>query len=211
MSICIRTKDRFDRDYKNIRFSCNYEPIICRIMNDSKIVFPENYRWIEKQPHGEPDFINKADKTDYYDAKLLYEEDICRILSRRQYDSFIRKLHDAISVDEESISGMNISDLPIYSEMERRINSLTGDEKGILFLPYPVSTKMSSSISCFFSDVFDSCFSAIDTEREVYLITLNIVNEVVISRLDKNNPQIEFLPNVYFEEKIYVEDVEYES
>jgi hypothetical protein len=209
MGIVIRTKSLIDNSYKSIRLCDSYEEIIHKIMNDSKVVFPSSYIHIEpaKQSNGQPDFIDALNSQDIFDAKLLFSEELCRDLSKEEFEKFVIKLKEDVSFDVPNQRDKGPYDLPIFIDMKAKIEKLTGNEKGILFLPFHVSLKHSNSFIALCSDVFDYCFEYINTEHEVYLICLNDYNEVVLSKLGTS--KIEFLPNVYFNNMVSVDIVGY--
>ena len=208
MGIVIRTKSVIDNSYKSIRLCDSYEEIIHRIMNDSKTVFPSSYTHIApaKQSDGQPDFIDNLDSQVIFDAKLLFSEELCKDLSKEEFQKFVIKLQDDVSFDVVNQRDKGPYDMPIFIDMKAKIEKLTGNEKGILFLPFHVSLKHSNSITAFCSDVFDYCFEHINTEHEVYLICLNDYNEVVLSKLGPAN-LLEFLPNIYFNDMVNVDIV----
>ncbi len=210
MGIVIRTISSIDDKYKNIRLCDNYEDILYRIMNDSKVVFPSSYTHIKsfEQFNGQPDFYDDTNRESIFDAKLLFSEELCKDLSKDAYRNFVIKLKENISFDVVGQRCKGPFDMPIYIDMKEKIEKLTGNEKGILFLPFPVSCKKSGSITSRVSDVFDYCFSYIETNHEVYLVCLNDINEVVIRRFGEDY-LLEFLPNKYFNDLVCVDSVEY--
>lgn len=212
MGLVIRTISVIDKGFKTIRLCDFYEEILARIMNDSKVVFPSTYTHIKpsEQNGGKPDFYDNADKEIVFDAKLLFSEELCQDLSKEAFQEFVKKLHENLSFDVVEQRCKDPNDMPIFIDMKRKIEKLTGKERGILFLPFPVSCKQSNSITSFLSDVFDYCFSHIETDHEVYLICLNDLNEVVLSKLGNGN-LIEFLPNTYFNELVCVDSLEYKK
>ena len=179
-------------------------------MNDSKVVFPSSYTHIEpaKQSGGQPDYYDNTDNNIIFDAKLLFSEELCKDLSKEEFQKFVIKLNDDVSFDVVEQRSKGPYDMPIFIDMKEKIEKLTGNEIGILFLPFPVSLKHSNSIMACFSDVFDYCFSFINTEHEVYLICLNNYNEVVLSKLGAENI-LEFLPNIYFKDMVSADIVDY--
>ena len=213
MSIVIKTKMGIKDDYKKIRKCDYYEDIILEIINDSKIVFPSKYRHIkpEEQYDGQPDYIDVNEINNFFDAKLLFSEELCKALSKEDFIRFASNINKYFYVDSKFERLNEPYDMPIYSEMKKNIEKLTGNEKGILFLPFPATEKHSSSmIMSFVYDIFDVCFSHINTEHEVYLICLNDYKEVVLRRLG-NYSALEYLPNIYFENLITVDIVGFTS
>lgn len=57
--------------FKEFIRSGNYENVIFRIMNDSKIMFPGTYIHNDKQSNGECDFYDR-ETNEKYDAKLPF-------------------------------------------------------------------------------------------------------------------------------------------
>ena len=148
MEICIKSKGTIDKNYKLLRKKEYYEPIVLKIMNDSKLVFPSKYKKIEKQDHKEPDFVD-IKNGNKFDAKLLFENQICIALSNNDLPSFINKLTDMVGMNIPTVRNIGPEQTMLYQEMERRINSLEDDESGILFLPYPILMSLPGSFLIF--------------------------------------------------------------
>lgn len=206
MGLWIKSLESFD-GYNRIRLKDCNEGIICKIINDSKIVFPGRYKQIEVQDNGEPDFI-EVDSTEKFDAKLLFKNEMCRVLSKDDYPTFLHMLLDYIGVNFVTQRERGPEELSLYIEMKSRIDSINDDENGILFLPYPstfISTRNYFSNLC--SDVFDYCFDSISTNKTIYLITVNHNQEIVLKKLGTN--EIEYLPDHYLNGMITTEIVDY--
>lgn len=206
MGIWIKSKESIEIDYKKIRKKEEYEPIIANIMNDSKICFPSKYKHIDNQDHKEPDFID-ANSGEKFDAKLLFESQLCRALNEDRIEDFLKNLMDFVGFDFLSQRDKGPKDLELYKEMKSRLESLEEDETGLLFLPFPVL--MCSPDSFFFdlcSDQFDWCFREMSVKNKVYLIGLNIYGQVVCKQLGGYGIT-EYLDNKYFDDLISTEVV----
>lgn len=208
MGIWLKSKESLDIDYKKIRKKEIYEPIILDIMNDSSFCFPSSYEHKEKQDCGEPDFIDIR-SGEKFDAKLLFESQLCKALNEDRIDDFIKKLMDFIGVDFTVQREKGPKELELYKEMKNRIKSLEYDETGILFFPFPLLMYTSESIfSDLFSDQFDWCFREMKVDNKVYFIGLNIYGQVVCKQLGGFG-RTEFLENKYFANLISTEVVDW--
>lgn len=209
MGIVIKTKESFSPDFKLIRKKEYYEPIILKIMNDSKIVFPSNYSQITEQSHGEADFIDNWNKQKY-DAKLLFENELCQLLSKEQYSDFVKEASNYFGVDYINIRDTGPDNEPLYIEMKKRIESLKPDEHGILFLPLPVLLCSPDSIfSDICSDQIDWFFSEMKTKKTVYFIGMTIEQYIVIKKLGSYS-RTEYLANNYFDKWIDSQIIDYD-
>lgn len=66
----IKYKVLLKEKFKDLLDKKIYEKIILKIMNDSKIVFPEKYKYIEEQSNNESDFLSSSNRE--IDAKILF-------------------------------------------------------------------------------------------------------------------------------------------
>ena len=178
-------------------------------MNDSKSIFPSKYKLIEKQDHKEPDFVD-IENGNKFDAKLLFENQICIALNNNDLPSFINKLTDMVGMDIPTQRNIGPKQTMLYQEMEKRINSLEDDESGVLFLPYPILMSFPGSFTDFCSDSFDWCFSEMKTKKNVYLIGMNIEGSIVCEKLGACCKK-EYLENIYFEDVIKTEIINFKS
>lgn len=209
MGIVIKTKESFAPDFKLIRKKEYYEPIILKIMNDSKIVFPSNYSQITEQSHGEADFIDNWNKQKY-DAKLLFKNELCQLLSKEQYFDFVKEASDYFGVDYINIRDTGPYNEPLYIEMKKRIESLEPDEHGILFLPLPVLLCSPDSIFAdICSDQIDWFFSKMNTKKTVYFIGMTIEQYIVIKKLGSYS-RTEYLASNYFNKWIDSQIIDYD-
>lgn len=97
-----------------------YEPIICQIMNDSKVLFKGKYSHVENQSHSECDFIDVHSK-EKFDAKLLFSKEQCYYLSKG-LSAFYQWFSSLCAEIEEASSTMlnpcvyDISKTTLYNE-----------------------------------------------------------------------------------------------
>lgn len=208
MAISIKTKESFSPDFKLIRKKEYYEPIILKIMNDSKIAFPSHYSQITNQSRGEADFIDNWNKQKY-DAKLLFENELCQLLNKEDYFNFVKKASLYLGVDYPAIREKGPFDEPLFKEMNKRIESLEQDEHGILFLPLPVLLCSSRSLFAdLHSSQIDWYFKEMKSDKTVYFIGMNIEQDIVVKQLGSSNTT-EYLPNRYFNDWISSEVIDY--
>ena len=85
MGFTIREQATINDNFKELIRGGNYEKLIEQLMNDSKKLFPNKYKHLEKQSKGECDFIDLS-TNQKYDAKLLFsEKDGKLVFSQRKH------------------------------------------------------------------------------------------------------------------------------
>ena len=119
-----------------------YEPMLCKLMNASILVFPGNYIHITEQSAGQCDFVETTTGVKF-DAKLPFYSKHGKLIASNNRD-FLKWLE--LMLDEETefgediiaTRGKNIGSLELYKIMEERMNSIKEDENAIFFFPYPI-------------------------------------------------------------------------
>lgn len=188
-------------NYKDLLSKDIYEPIIQKIMNQSKYIFPEEYTLIKNQSHGESDYMSASGKL--FDSKILFYEEQCESLAinEGELSSFI----EAIQKETEDIynaivskSVEEVKECIFYKEMLKEINKANYGENIILFLPYAFTLELDKNIenhssSDIFSYIFDTLLKEIDIlqDNEIFMIYPNYENKIIIKNL--NTKEIEFI------------------
>ena len=172
-----------------------YEPILEKIMNDSKKVFPDTYERIIKQDRNQSDFVSKKGK--YYDAKLLFDQEQCSNISNSSMDDFISTLQketDEIYNALQSKNHLKIMRSKLYSEVSDRISRANKKEDIVLFLPFAFTLEVPYLYNTL--DIFSLIFKIIkkyNTElingHEIYAIYPNYKNQIVLKNLTKNKKE----------------------
>ena len=141
--IQIKEVAKFRDNFKDlINRSKKYERIIENLINESKIVFPNQYRYISEQYSNQCDFedIVTGQK---YDAKLLFAEKDGKLLGSRNgdYGEWCRSQMDQVCEFGDYIENRGqrkISDLTFYKIACERLQTVEPDEDVIFFIPYPI-------------------------------------------------------------------------
>lgn len=184
-----------------------YEPIILKLMNESEIIFPEEYSYIEDQTHNESDFI--SDSGICYDAKILFYEKQCQALAinKDHLATFMEGLQREINEIYEAIQNNDeerLSSSIFYQEMVSRIRKANEGENIILFIPFSCTLELSDHLeSLLKSDIFTYIFRCILKKEQgiirnnnIYIIYPNCENYIIIKNL--NTDQMEFLMDSVF-------------
>jgi hypothetical protein len=185
--------DKYDKLIKKE----SYEPIILKIMNESKIIFPGSYVHILEQSNGESDYKN-IDTGEFFDVKVLFSSDICHSISNKSTD-WISIISDISSENYYAIMNSKnknemlnkIYDSKICSEYIKRLESIKPFEKCILFSPFPITMELSTSIvTNIMSSTDHLVIKAIKKynpkiidNKEIYIIYPNLENKIIIRKL----------------------------
>lgn len=182
-----------------------YEPVVLEIMNDSEIVFPDQYRRILNQSHGESDYCN-VNTGQMIDAKLLFKEKQCYMLSRgkEELQKWLNSLKEEVEELFEAIKSDNKRELNtsmLYFEMTQRLRSIKQDEDVVLFMPYPLAVGYKNgtisylNVNIFqvlFDDMKKNCPEIVLGKR-VYVIYPSLDDRIILSELTAENGQNEYL------------------
>lgn len=210
------------KNYNHIIKSKIYEPIILKIMNQSRSIFKGEYKQIINQSNNESDFEN-INKTEYFDAKILFQNEICQNIEKGKISEWIvefskntQQEYSALmdGFDEKDILD-RVSKTKLYKEFKNRIGKMNENENCILFLPFPVTIELESSIMVLVSSsIYHLVIRAmIDKDREilkkneVFIIYPNIENKIVIRKIFDGNDEtfdIEFITDYYLNDYIRV-------
>ena len=187
----------------------SYEQIICNLMNDSCVIFPNRYKQVTEQAHNECDFVDITNNQKF-EAKLLFSEQQCYLLAQgSQY--FIKWLISICQeIDEVSQEVMKknftgIRHTSLFDEMRNRLDKVSNDEAAILFIPFPIVPESQKSIYLqFASDIISITYNAIlkddpekFTKKGAYIIYPSVIDQKVVLR-DLNTYKKEYLPIEYF-------------
>ncbi len=134
---------KFGDNFKDlINRSKKYERIIEDLMNESKIIFPNQYRYISEQYSNQCDFEDII-TMQKYDAKLLFTEKDGKLLGSRNcdYGKWCRSQMDQVCEFGDYIENRGqrkICDLTFYKIACERLQTVEPDEDVIFFIPYPI-------------------------------------------------------------------------
>jgi len=161
-----------------------YEKYVLEIMNESKIIFPESYREITDQSHGECDFIS-IKNNEKFDAKLPFLPNQIEMLTTGkkhvpQIREWITEMHDEAAdfnpIEIRDNPDYDIANTKLYIIMKNAIVSDKPDESIIFFLPYPMVLSISDSIFLqFTTDYLKAIYDRLQTDidlccRHIYVI-----------------------------------------
>ncbi|MCR4874738.1 MAG: hypothetical protein K5923_03215 [Clostridia bacterium] len=178
-----------------------YEHVIEDLMNDSQIIFKSQYRHIDNQPNGEPDFIdiNNGEK---YDAKLFLTEKQGKDLGARNknvqdYAECIVKINNEMCEYLQHPDSIAIENTTLYKRLIWLINRIKEDENLIVLFPYAFMNKYSTSIlDNFTSDYLDVVYRYIKgyfVNRKLFFIYLTMDNYIALRQMGNN--ATEYLKN----------------
>ena len=173
-----------------------YEPMLCKLMNASILVFPGNYIHITEQSAGQCDFVETTTGVKF-DAKLPFYSKHGKLIASNNRD-FLKWLE--LMLDEETefgediiaTRGKNIGSLELYKIMEERMNSIKEDENAIFFFPYPIVLDFEeSSFISITSDYLDAIFRELKRQqkvgmRNIYAIYPAVDSNIVLRCLNTN-------------------------
>ncbi|MEA4928211.1 MAG: hypothetical protein VB104_05980 [Candidatus Limiplasma sp.] len=184
----------------------NYEKILCNYLNESQYIFPEHYEQVKVQSNNECDFIDEHGRK--FDAKLLFEEIQCKLLSK----GFLNLEAWLLSVLSEIYESSNIlmknnrakiEHTALYQEILRRLNSVKCDEAAILFMPFPFVPESENSVHLRdASDILSITYDAIKEDVAIHNMGTYIIypsaidRKIVLRDLDEqpNKQHKEYLP-----------------
>lgn len=203
MSLEIDVTVNINNDFRNLIHNGNYEKIILNIMNSSKKLFPNTYKHIKNQSHGECDFIDEK-TSKKYDAKLPFSNSDGILIGSDNFDfvKWLELMHKRIEECQKIYIDDNysIEDSQLYRIIERIIKKVELEEQIILFFPYPIILDGANMFfSQFKKSILSSIYDALENNnlikgRSIYTIFLGIDGEIVIRCL--NNRKYECIPNL---------------
>ena len=162
----VTISDRFRDLFKRQK----YEEYVFTIISRSKRIFKDvKFYKIESQSAGEPDYLDQFGNK--YDAKLLFNTEQGRLIGEKKNDlkEWVYSMIEECSQFGELINKRNqnlIVGTELYKIMRNMVYSLTPDENGIFFIPYPVSLDVSSSIFLqFATDYLQAVYNRLEEEK----------------------------------------------
>lgn len=120
-----------------------YEPLICKLMNDSSMFFPNKPIMMNDfQSNGESDFYDA--KNNKYEVKLLLDKKQGKMLGRN-VDKDVIGFFDEIKAELQEFGNhlsnnefFDIEDSQFYKIVNERVKSVKDDENILLFIPFPI-------------------------------------------------------------------------
>lgn len=110
-------------NYKELLDKNIYELLLCEIMNESKIVFPDKYKQIPEQSNGESDFV--SDSGEFLDAKLLFYSQQALNIKKHNIDNFMKSIQtEQNEVYDTIIQEKNVSDNLLFVEIKKRLEKM---------------------------------------------------------------------------------------
>ncbi len=196
MSDVIQNKIIIENNYKNLINKNYYEAEIYEIMNLSKKVFPDKYKHIKNQSHGESDFINEV-TGELIDAKTIFPTKQCEKLSLNQIKEFINDIVKETNEVFNVIMGKDINTICntiLYKGILNALKNIKKQENVIVFIPFAFTLEMEASLSSKLgSDMFTQIMRVMEKEmsdlfnnRIIYFIYPNIENKVIVKNYTRN-------------------------
>ena len=190
-------------DFLELFHKHKYEKYLLDIMNESKVVFPNDYEMVQEQSNGECDFID-CKTNEKFDAKIPFESKHMKMLAKgKKYNPDVRGWIEILRIEaneyaEGLIEEKSISELKLYNIIKKQVEKEKEDESIIFFLPYPISIDIEGSI---FAQFFPNYFDAIGCQlkkdidlkgRSIYAIYPSAEeNKFVLRQIDSQ--KIEFI------------------
>lgn len=110
-------------NYKELLDKSIYELLLCEIMNESKIVFPDKYKQILEQSNGESDFV--SDNGEFLDAKLLFYSQQALNIKKHDIDNFMKSIQtEQNEVYDTIVQEKNVSDNLLFVEIKERLEKM---------------------------------------------------------------------------------------
>ncbi len=187
-----------------------YETFVLSIMNVSKTIFPNSYSKLEKQSHGECDFIDNI-TGEKYDAKLPFCSGQVKLLtSGKRHKPYNEKFFGEL-IDESSefqpsnvqAGDFDITATKLYKIMKELILKDKDDENIIFFFPFPIVSSFPGSVfEQFATDFLKAIYNKLSTEidlskRSIYTIYPSAEKNVFAVR-NLKDPFIEFIASASY-------------
>lgn len=196
MGFIIREQAIISDKFKELIRGGTYEKLIETLINESKKVFPNQYKHLENQSRGQCDFIDLF-TNQKYDAKLLFSEKDGQLVGSKNSDfgEWVKiKLNEVVEFSEyiERRGQFDIQNLTIYKVFMQRLATVETDEHPIIFIPYPVVLDGEGlGILHFCGDLLSAIFKELKKEnlvkdRRLYVIYPCLGNSIVIRCLNDN-------------------------
>lgn len=159
--------------FKEFIRSGNYENVIFRIMNDSKIMFPGTYIHNDKQSNGECDFYDR-ETNEKYDAKLPFTSEQGRLIGSRNgnlskfLESMAEEGDEFYDIVIDGKHDKDIHNLFLYKVMNEKILKDKEDENLIFLFPYPIiSDYGSDSMMQFVGNILTYIFETLRKDNDL--------------------------------------------
>lgn len=189
-------------NYIDLRKKEVYELELLNIMNSSKSVFKSKYTHIEKQSDGECDYI--SEDGELLDAKILFYEEQCHILSKNDIENFIKTIQSEMGevydlILEEKYD--KIKKTVIYKHISEQLIKIESNENAILFIPFGFTDECEYSLTSFCqTDIFSFILYYMKKDypdffisHKIYMIYPNIENKIILKSYSEKEYLIEFL------------------
>lgn len=216
----VRVKIVISDNYADLLRKDIYEPVVCEIMNDSQLVFPDCYEQIFDQSHGESDFKN-LQTGQMIDAKLLFQEKQCYMLAmgKEKLQKWLDSLKDEVNELFELMkqdSEAEFCSSSLYFEMSQRLKNIKFGEDVVLFMPYPFAVRYKNGVITYLTvNIFRQIFQAVKKHqpeitagKRVYIIYPSPDDRVVLAELSAADNIVEYLDNGILAEYVNI-GVEY--
>lgn len=110
-------------NYKELLDKNIYEVLLCKIMNESKIVFPDKYKQILEQSNGESDFV--SDSGEFLDAKLLFYSQQALNIKKHDINNFMKNIQtEQNEVYDTIVQEKNVSENLLFVEIKKRLEKM---------------------------------------------------------------------------------------
>ena len=186
---------------KNVVQSGKYEKIILGFMNESTLVFPDQYESIEQQSEGECDFINIS-TGEKFDAKLPISKNQGKLIGSRMGNEaegiaeMIKEGSECNQAYWDASKENKVQETNLYKNIKTRITKDKEDENIILFFLYPVTKEFEHAIfSQFGKDILLEVFDILSKEdcigdRKIYTIYPSLDKKFVLRCLNTRTREL---------------------
>jgi len=204
----------YDR-FKAILQSGIYERYILELMNMSKLLFPNSYKYNENQFSGECDFVDEKTSTKY-DAKLALSQEQCRIICSKQSNlekwvmSILKEVGEFYPKVMNDTVENDIRSLTLYKIMYAEVMKDKPDENIIFFIPFTIVKESSHTTHSMFAyDILSAIYDGMKEDgvllgRKLYVLYFGIDNELVFRCLNNNRRE-------YFSDSIFSNIIKYST
>lgn len=193
-----------------------YEKYVLDLMNLSESVFPNKYKAVIEQSHGECDFID-VDTLVKYDTKLPFSTEQVKLLtSGKKHPPKIKEWIEEL-LDEASEYDLNelrqnpepdLTNEKLYKIMKEKITANKAlDENLVFFFPFPIVTSVPGSIFLqFASDYLTFIYEELKKDEEI-----DLSNRSIYAIYPSSQKNVFTLRNLssYHNEYVYYNKFEY--
>lgn len=197
-------KSSIDVRFGDLLKSSNYEALVGRLMNKSKVVFPHDYIHQEEQSSGQCDYIDSM-TGEKYDAKLpLSSKDGKQIGSNKgnvgNFSKIMYQEAAGFRVHPEHMASHDslVENLSLYKIMKDLIAKTKPDEHVVFFIPYPIVIDFTGFPLSGAVDILKAIYRLLNKEfdfgeKQIYAIYVAYDKKVVLRNLGKDKREyIEF-------------------